>query len=192
MRWAFLISLVAAAVAPLLTPSPPRRAADDANFPGWPENYLTGELVPLGLDATERRFMENFPGRTERFRAGDSTIIIRWVPEATRHLHSATLCYRGGGWSIKDRPIHVDGQGRRWGQYLVTKGDERIRVLQRIENDQGDSWLDESSWYWAAAMNRTTGPLLGLDRRDSPALRSSLVGKSPDRRIHIAGVPAGA
>lgn len=100
--------------------------------------------------------MNDFPGRIGRFSDGEREIVIRWVTEATRKLHPASDCFQGLGYSIKPRALQRDDKGSLWSSFGASKGNERLRVRERIHSESGETWTDVSSWYWAAL--REEGP----------------------------------
>ena len=157
MKLLFLLGLVATGLCPFLYDSQSLSEVP-REIPQWPARFEGRPLRALGLGPREREFMASVPGCAERFTDGAATIVIRWVPEVTRNLHLASLCYRGGGWSIDPLPVYRDPSGRQWGQYIATKNGERLRVRQRIEDAMGHSWIEESSWYWNASFRDTLGP----------------------------------
>ncbi len=104
----------------------------------------------LGLSERERFFLEDFPGQIGRFSDGNREIVIRRVTEATRKLHPASDRLEAVGYSTTPLPVKLDEAGKRWACFSAVKSDERLRVCERIEDDQGGAWTDVSSWYWSA------------------------------------------
>jgi hypothetical protein len=153
----FLILCIAVAVVPPLTA---RRGApsDVAAFPGWPAQLEEKPLASVPLTEKDLRFLEDFPGRAGKFTDGESEILIRWVPRATRKLHPSADCFRGLGYSVKPLPAAEDGLGRRWGRFEAVRGGERLEVRERVFDESGGSWSDVSAWYWSAAFGRSRGP----------------------------------
>jgi exosortase/archaeosortase family protein len=171
-RWAavpFCASLALAAVIPLLTPG--ARAAEGTAVPvRWPAAWQGRKLVRVRLDEASRRFGRDFPGATARFRvAGTSrTVLLRYTTRATRKLHPAEDCYRGVGWKVEPLPALVDGRGRTWSRFAVTRDDGTTSAVRQcyfaVAPPEGAaprelerwlsgarSWPDASSWYWRAA-----------------------------------------
>ena len=148
------VCLIAAAV-PLL-PAPPAPAAA-SGFPGWPAQFEGRPLRPLPLTALEERFADNFPGRLGRFSDGEREIILRWVARETRRLHPAADCFKASGYELTHMPIEVDAQGVSWGKFLARRGGTTVSVRERLYDD-GQSFSDVSSWYWAAVRGRSRGP----------------------------------
>jgi len=127
-------------------------------FSEWPAAFEGHALTPLPLTERELRFGKDFPGHIGRFSDGKREVIIRWVYEATRKLHPASDCFEGVGFSVRPLPLHVAADGSRWSSFSATRGNERLRVRERIYTDTGESWSDVSSWYWAAVQETHAGP----------------------------------
>lgn len=149
-----------AALIPLfpLRSSQPDAAMRRAAFSEWPAQFEGQELKPLSLTERELRFGGDFPGYIGRFTDGRREVIIRWVSEATRRLHSAVECFEAIGFSVRPLPLYVDGDGSRWSSFIATRGKERLRVRERIYTNSGESWTDVSSWYWASVQETSNGP----------------------------------
>ncbi|MEW6730651.1 MAG: hypothetical protein AB1489_04870, partial [Acidobacteriota bacterium] len=105
----FLISCLLAAIIPFLLPLPAAKTVIAA-FPGWPSDFEGRPLRELPLSQREKKFDDRFPGYTARFTDGERELIIRWVAEETRKLHSAYDCFQGIGYSITPLPIYVDAK----------------------------------------------------------------------------------
>ena len=104
----------------------------------------------MPLTELEERFNAEFPGKIGRFTDGKREFIVRWVTEATRKLHPASDCFQGLGYSVKPLAVHRDETGSLWSSFAAGKGNDRLRVYERIHSDSGQTWTDVSSWYWAA------------------------------------------
>ena len=162
----YIVICLLAALVPLLpVRSKPASAASGLAFPGWPQQFEGATLQPLVLSEREQRFSGGFPGRIGRFSDGRREIIIRWVTEATRKLHPASDCFEATGFKMQPLPIYVDERGLLWSSFVATRGNERLRVYERIYTDSpdssavhGQSWPDVSSWYWAAVREQSVGP----------------------------------
>ena len=147
----YIIACVVAALLPFLSAhSGSSGAAVAVPFPGWPTEFEGKKLTPLPLTELEERFNADFPGEIGRFTDGKREIVIRWVTEPTRKLHPASDCFQGLGYNVKPRPLHRDEQGSLWSSFAATKGDDRLRVYERIHDNSGQTWTDVSAWYWAA------------------------------------------
>lgn len=155
----YLIACAIAALMPFVSArfETPESSAAVVTFPGWPGTFAGKTLTPLPLNETEKRFATGFPGRIGRFSDGEREIIIRWVTEATRKLHPASDCFQGLGYSVKPLAAHRDENGLLWASFAATKGNERLRVYERIHSDSGESWTDVSAWYWSALRHEGSG-----------------------------------
>ena len=153
MRPSSLIYVVACAVAalmPFMSARSGHSSGPAGAFPGWPEQFEGKTLTALPLTELERRFATDFPGKIGRFTDGKREIVIRWVTEATRKLHPASDCFQGLGYTVKPLALRRDENGSLWSSFSATKGNEQLRVYERIHNASGASWTDVSAWYWAA------------------------------------------
>jgi hypothetical protein len=152
-----LIGCVLAAVVPLAHIRPAVRSSVSA-FPGWPAELAGRTLTQLSLSEREQAFAEGFPGKLARFTDGSREIIIRWVTQETRRLHSAADCFKGLGYTIHPLPVQRDEAGQLWGSFEAQRGAERWRVSERIYEVAGTAgWTDVSTWYWQAVLGRTQG-----------------------------------
>ncbi len=133
------VFLAALVFAVLVSCFPPLQSGPkDIDFPGWPATFEGRRLTPEPVSEEERRFFRE--GRIGRFRDGQRQILMRFVPDKTRKLHSSAECYRGLGYTIEPRPLE-DG----WGCFLATRGVTRLKVRERI-----GGYPDVSQWYWSA------------------------------------------
>ena len=155
----YLIVCAAAALMPFLSAHSEQRSLNTSTvvFPGWPDQFEGRTLTALPLTALEQRFTTDFPGRIGRFTDGKREIVIRWVTEATRKLHPASDCFQGIGYSVKPLAVHRDNNGLLWASFAATKGNDRLRVYERIHSESGDSWTDVSAWFWAAFRQEGSG-----------------------------------
>ena len=151
----FLIACLLAAIVPLFSTTGQQNTTP---FPGWPASFDGMPLHALPLTAREQRFVQEFPGKIGRFSDGRREIIIRWVTEDTRTLHSAADCFRGIGYTVTPTPLIADAQHRYWSTFTARKGGETLRVRELITDGAGHTWNDVSAWYWAAVLQRTHGP----------------------------------
>jgi len=120
-----------------------------------------GPLTQQPLTALEERFAARFPGTIARFQAGNATLIVREVAQATRQLHPAADCFRAAGYTLGAVRTHEDAQQTRWNCFQATAEGRRWRVCERIADGSGGQWTDVSSWYWAALWSQgsaTAGP----------------------------------
>ncbi|HKQ78479.1 MAG TPA: hypothetical protein VJ810_32565 [Blastocatellia bacterium] len=153
----FIICCLLAAAAPF-APMRSDVTSERSAFPGWPAQFEGRDLRQLPLSSREERFAADFPGRVARFSDGSREIIVRWVAQETRALHPASDCFKGMGYSIRPLPVRADQSGRRWGGFEARRGDDALRIHERIfDSADKESWSDVSSWYWHAMTGRTTG-----------------------------------
>jgi hypothetical protein len=146
----FIIACAIAFSAPFALTRSTTRQANSSDFKGFPTEFEGRKLRDLGLSERERFFLEDFPGQIGRFSDGNREIVIRRVTEATRKLHSASDCFEAVGYTTTPLPIKVDEAGKRWACFSAVKSDEKLRVCERIKDDQDGEWTDVSSWYWSA------------------------------------------
>lgn len=157
MRLLFLMVCLCAGLVPLISHGAPSSAVEEG-FPGWPSTFQGRALNACPLSPAEESFYRAFPGRIGKFTDGERNIIIRWIARETRMLHSSSVCLKGAGYSVSPLPLFRDSNKALWEQYEAIRGDERLRIRERITDEQGGSWTDVSSWYWAAALGRSKGP----------------------------------
>ena len=155
----YLIACLMAALAPFIFAEPhaPSNGGNVA-FSGWPTEFEGKTLTPLPLSDLEKRFANDFPGRIGRFTDGNREIIIRWVTEGTRKLHPSSDCFQGLGYTVTPLAAHRDAGGTLWASFAATKGTNRLRVYEQINNASGETWTDVSSWYWSALRREENGP----------------------------------
>jgi hypothetical protein len=130
----------------------------------WPTEIDGAPLRPLALTAVEQRFAHKFPGRIGRFEAAGDVWVLRDVARPTRALHPAGDCFRGLGYRIDQTQLHHDADARLWRCFIAERDGERLRVCERIVDAQGQGFVDASSWFWSAALGRSTGPWRALTR----------------------------
>jgi hypothetical protein len=155
---AFLVAVIAAAVAPLFAPGGDTAIAANASFPGWPTTYEGRPLKELPLTAREAAFVRDFPGRVGRFSDGRREIIIRWVGAPTRRLHPSADCFRGSGYSIAPMPVRKDAAGAAMSCFRANHGADTLMVCELIRDERGVSWPDVSAWYWSGMLGTSTAP----------------------------------
>lgn len=162
---AFLLLSALAATAPLWpaagTTEQSAQLASAAVDPAhaWPAGLVAPDWTPLPLGPREQRFARDFPGRIAVFAAsGGRTFILRRIDQPTRKLHPAADCLRAVGYTIEPRPIHRQADGVEWGELRATRGNDVLRVRERILGADGRRWTDVSAWYWSAALGRAAGP----------------------------------
>lgn len=133
----------------------------------WPIEWDGAPLRPLALTAVEQRFAEQFPGRIGRFQSAEAVWVLRDVQRPTRALHPATDCFRALGYRIESARLETDGGQRLWRCFIAVHQGQRVRVCERIVDAQGEAFTDASSWFWAAAMGRSSGPWRAVTRVES-------------------------
>lgn len=153
-----VLLLALAAALPLLAPTASR--ADVATrHVEWPTQWDGRTLRPLAMSEVEQRFAARFPGAIARFSDGERVIVLRRVEQPTRMLHPAADCFRGLGYAIERAGLERDAQQRLWRCFEAQGRDgQRLRVCERIEAEDGASFIDPSSWFWAAALGQSAGP----------------------------------
>lgn len=150
------IAFVLAALLPWFVPAAP---APRARHVEWPQQWDGRALRPLAQSAVEQRFAARFPGAIGRFTDGQRVIVLRRVNAPTRMLHPAADCFRGLGHRLGAVALERDARARLWRCFESTAPDgQRLRVCERIEADDGTSFIDPSSWFWAAALGQSSGP----------------------------------
>lgn len=123
----------------------------------FPTQFENRPLQRLELSTREEVFAKDFPGEIRRYVQGSREIIIRYVTEPTRKLHPASDCFSAIGYKIEPLPLKIGESEQKWSCFRATKGDENLRVCERIFADNGESWTDVSSWYWSALSRTNTG-----------------------------------
>jgi hypothetical protein len=152
-----IVALLLAAALPLFMPRHEAQAATP--HVEWPREWDGRELRPLATTAVEQRFAARFPGAIARFSDGERVLVLRRVRQPTRMLHPAADCFRGLGYRIEQARLERDPRQRLWRCFEAQAGDgQRLRVCERITADDGTAFVDPSSWFWAAALGRSTGP----------------------------------
>ncbi|MEM7011458.1 MAG: archaeosortase/exosortase family protein [Verrucomicrobiota bacterium] len=148
---ASLALLAAAAAAPFYHASSAK--AETAEFPGWPVQWEGHVLEALPMTAAERAFADQFPGEVGVFAAGPNKVIMRWVTQPTRKLHSSADCFRAAGYSID---VERSGAG-----CFIASADEGAFLVEQTIFEDGNSdgaWREVSAWFWSASLSRTQGP----------------------------------
>jgi hypothetical protein len=152
-----VLLLALAAALPLLAPTA-SRADGTARHVEWPTQWDGRALRPLAMSEVEQRFASRFPGAIARFSDGERVIVLRRVQQPTRMLHPAADCFRGLGYRIERAGLERDAQQRLWRCFDAVRDGRRLRVCERIEAPDGASFIDPSSWFWAAALGQSNGP----------------------------------
>ncbi len=137
----------------------PESTLRSGSFVEWPQQFDGRPLQPLALSAVEQRFAAQFPGAIARFSAGSQVVTLRHVTRATRKLHPAADCYRGLGYRIQ--AISLQRRPDRSGLqrcFVASREGQALRVCEYIEDAAGQSFSDNSAWYWSALAGRSPGP----------------------------------
>ncbi|WP_271103767.1 exosortase Q [Pseudomonas tohonis] len=156
-------ALVAGAFLLLGLASLPGRAVVEASpasaFVEWPQRFDGERLRPLALSKVEQRFAEQFPGAIARFSTGSRVVTLRHVTAPTRKLHPAADCYQGLGYVIRAIALRQrPGNGGLQRCFVAEGRGPAQQVCEYIEDAAGQSFSDNSAWYWAALSGRSTGP----------------------------------
>ena len=123
-----------------------------------PSQWQGQPLRPLALSAVEQRFARNFPGTLSRMTDGRQVLVLRSVEQPTRMLHPAIDCYQGLGYRIAAQQLELDQDRQLWRCFEAQRGDQHLRVCERIVDAGGQGFTDTSAWYWAAVMGQSQGP----------------------------------
>jgi len=124
----------------------------------FPAQWNGAELRPLALSEVEHRFAQRFPGTIARLTDGQHVLVLRTVRRPTRMLHPATDCYQGLGYRISDERLESIAGQARWRCFIAKRSGQQLRVCERIEDAQGQTFTDTSAWYWATVAGKSTGP----------------------------------
>ncbi len=155
-RWLGAVCVLAAL--PLVLLLPERRVVGDEGFPGWPLRFEGRVLTEVPLEGADARFADGFPGKIARFTDGGRWLILRWVAQPTRKLHSAADCLRGMGYTVGERTIRSAVDETRWASFRAwDREGEALEVRERISDGTGRGWTDVSEWYWNASLGKTEG-----------------------------------
>jgi len=153
----FMGACLIAAVVPFAIPRVEPKA-DLTDFEGWPAHFEGRPIRHLPLTEREKTFAAGFSGHIGRFTDGRREIIMRWIAKPTRKLHRPEVCFRASGYAIDHEPLFRDANSRQWNAFKGSKKLHIINVRSCVHDNIGKSWPDISSWFWAAATGRTSGP----------------------------------
>jgi len=160
---ALALLLVVAALWPLAGRGGSESAREESAHE-WPTTWQGDALRPLALTAVEQSFAQRFAGHIGRFAAADGVWVLRDVSRPTRALHPAGDCFRGLGYRLEPAQLQREADERLWRCFVAERGGERLRVCERIVDAQGQDFTDTSSWFWAAALGRSSGPWRAMTR----------------------------
>ncbi|MDM8347405.1 exosortase Q [Pseudomonas sp. sp1636] len=158
LQGALVLAFVLLALWPLLSKPLAAEPRPD-NFVEWPLQFAGQALRPLALSAVEQRFAAQFPGAIARFSAGAQVVTLRHVTRPTRKLHPAADCFRGLGYRIEAMHLEQRTDAAGLQRCFVASGrGTNLRVCEYIEDAGGQSFSDNSAWYWSALSGRSVGP----------------------------------
>lgn len=157
---AFLTLAALAATAPLWPSIVSEKSRPLAHAPdAWPAAFVSADWTRVPLAPRDERFERDFPGAITVFAApGGHTLIVRMLRQPTRKLHPAADCLRAVGYAIEPRPIFRQAGGVEWAELHASRGNDTLRVRERLLGADGRRWTDVSAWYWSAALGRAAGP----------------------------------
>ncbi|MFA5951601.1 MAG: hypothetical protein WC807_15085 [Hyphomicrobium sp.] len=153
-----LIAGIVAGTLPIFRQSEGATIRTSDGFPGWPTEHDGRPLQELPLAEREAAFALDFPGRTSRFTDGRREIILRFIVEPTRRLHSASDCLHSIGYSITPLPVRRDAAGRLMGCFRAQGPGGDLSVCELVRDERGGAWPDVSAWYWNALLGYSQGP----------------------------------
>jgi exosortase/archaeosortase family protein len=159
---ALLTSTTIAALTPLFSTSRADQS-DTTAFPGWPSEFEGRTMFERELGPHERAFAKNFPGRLGVFDDSDSRrVILRWVTQPTRKLHSSADCLRAAGCIISFEKSII--KQNPWRHFTAESDDQILAAREQIFSTRNpqQSWSDISEWYWAAGKDSESGPWLAV------------------------------
>ena len=134
-------------------------------------------LRPLALPAVEQRFAARFPGAIARFSDGERAC---WCCAAsakpTRMLQTRPPIVSAAlGWRIQRTQLERDAQQRLWRCFEAEGAMASACACERIAaDDDGSSFVDASSWFWAAALGRSKGAVAGRHRGGGDVIKKLL------------------
>lgn len=156
-RLCLFVFCVCAALLPLV-PSKQRSLENSVAFSGWPTKFEGQPILVQRLSPQMARFADRLPGRLAVFTDGNKRIIFRWVTKPTRLLHPAENCYRASGYNIEWMPQYKDSNQNSWSLFKATKDGEALLVRERLFDEHGNSWTDNSAWYWSGVLQHSRAP----------------------------------
>jgi exosortase/archaeosortase family protein len=165
----FAVAAILAALAPNQSSAAATSSASTAAaFPGWPSQWDGIDLEPMPLSDVESDFAADFPGRLAVFQTQEGPrsrrIILRWVNQPTRKLHSSSDCLRASGFAVKEEPDVLSGsKPERWATWSAYHPDlgpflVRERIYEATGNLTAAQWTEVSRWFWSASLGRSSGP----------------------------------
>ena len=158
-RLAFLVICAIAGVVPLCEKN---ASIVQKAVPPWPTTWEGESIWQIALSPREIIFNRNFPGQVAKFTDGRRELILRWVVQGTRQLHSSSDCFRGMGYTVTPHPAVVDVQGAHWSCFVAARADNRFVIRERITDDKRHEWTDVSAWFWSVLLGQTKGPWMAV------------------------------
>jgi exosortase/archaeosortase family protein len=129
---------------------------------GWPTSLYEETLTPAELSPFERASFKHFPGSVARFETEKYRVIIFFIEEVTRELHSRALCLEAAGFKVHLKEGFTDRNGCRWSSMTAEKTVNgrplSVPFLESTFDSRGKSFSDLSEWYWSVFLGNTTGP----------------------------------
>ncbi|MCP5023047.1 MAG: hypothetical protein GY930_14905 [bacterium] len=150
--------LALAALVPLAFPEEIGPQPTPEGFPGWPVQLDGALLTEVPLGPREERFYALFPTHVKRFTDGESEYLLRWIAAPSRHMHPASACFQGTGWTWEELPPLTDMDGSAWGQARATRDGRTVIVSEQVRGPAGKTWSDVPVWFWEASLGRAHGP----------------------------------
>jgi hypothetical protein len=155
---ALFLVLALAALVPLAFPEDTESPPAPEGFPGWPTELDGQTLTRVPLGPREERFYALFPTHVARFTDGESEYVLRWIAKPSRHMHPASACFQGTGWTWLELPPQTAGDGRVWGQARAIRDGRTVMVSEQVRGPSGETWSDVPVWFWEASLGRANGP----------------------------------
>ena len=152
------LALALTALVPFAFPEDNSPIPAPAGFPGWPTELDGGSLTRVPLGQREEEFYALFPTHVARFTDGDAEYVLRWIAAPSRHMHPASACFQGTGWTWQELPPRTDPDGTIWGQARATRDGRSVIVSEQVRGPADKTWSDIPVWYWEASLGRTEGP----------------------------------
>ena len=150
-----------AALLPVLQPAFQWQEKPDNALPPFPTDWEGVTLHPLPIDLSDT-YLANYPGEAARFTDGEREFLFRWISRPSRPVHAPEVCFKAIGYTIDPLPSFLDDHGRTWASFRASQPSHTRTVYAVILDDEGNSFYDNSSWYWAASTGKSRGPWLAI------------------------------
>lgn len=135
-----------------------RAAAQSDLFKGWPGEFDGERLRRLPMTLREQRLLKGFPGRFGRFESDSLEVIFRWSPQSTRSLRTSREVFAYDRFVLTPSELRERPTGGEWTCFEAEKGLDRLRICERITDEEGNAWADFDAWYEEAVEARITRP----------------------------------